>query len=189
MESTTYHINILHFKPNDSCSMKWPRFRSMRKMEMVRVKFCVTLFSVYSQRHGWIECTCSKLTFAVLAVIRWTEISVFAFTRVATRRFIGAEGIETTYWCAGPLTLVDVWQWTEMNKSKHRHSGVTWASWNLKSPGTRLFDDTPVISLNNCWTNNSFFNLTTAEPSELCIIGPLWRDFSGDRWIPLTKGE
>ena len=34
-----------------------------------------------------------------------------------------------------------------------------------------------------------FFWLTWSESSKICITGPVWRESTGDRWIPLTKGQ
>ena len=55
------------------------------------------------------------------------------------------------------------------------HCSATWASWRQSSSANRLFV-------------NSLFRHTTKETSKLCITGPLWRESTSDRWIPLIKG-
>ena len=55
---------------------------------------------------------------------------------------------------------------------KIRHSDdVTWTSCCLKSPVIRLFADPHQRNI------------------KLRITGPLWREFTGHRWIPRTKGQ
>ena len=57
---------------------------------------------------------------------------------------------------------------------KH-YSDATWASSCLRSPSARVFIEQ--------------FRTNIIETSKVCITGSLWREFLGDRWIPLTKGQ
>ena len=39
------------------------------------------------------------------------------------------------------------------------------------------------------WSFNSLLRLTSKKTQKLLITGALWRKSTGDRWIPLTKGQ
>ena len=43
------------------------------------------------------------------------------------------------------------------------------------------------ITDNSTVSSNSLFGADIKETSKIRVTGPLWWDFTGDRWIPLTK--
>ena len=49
-------------------------------------------------------------------------------------------------------------------------------TYRLLSPAHRLFVQ-------------QFVQATIKEPSKLRVTGPLWGESTGDRWIPITKGQ
>ena len=73
----------------------------------------------------------------------------------------------------------------------------------------QLFRQLSNLTLNNIWSfqwgglsaakwfnhrqfdclSNCLFRMTTKETSKFCIIGPLWEESNGQRWIPLTMGQ
>ena len=68
-------------------------------------------------------------------------------------------------------------------------SDVTWASVSLRSPTTGLF-----VQQDRCNQSPALLALekpvvTSGDGNAFHIAGPLWRESTGDRWIPLTKGQ
>ena len=64
----------------------------------------------------------------------------------------------------------------DWHKKTTVYGDITWVSWYLKSPKTRLF----------------FLNVFEDNPkttSKICVTTSLFWECSGDRWIPSTKGQ
>ena len=95
---------------------------------------------------------------------------------------------------------------------------LLWASWRLKSRASRLFTqpfiqeqikenifalflNVPVDNINICeWLwfreyHRCYINwchviiMTSSNGNIFRVDGPLWEESTGDRWVPLTKGQ
>ena len=67
-------------------------------------------------------------------------------------------------------------QWPIIPSDTDHYSNVTWESRRLRSPATWVFIQ-------------QFIRDNIKETSENRITGRLWRESTGERWIPLTKGQ
>ena len=66
--------------------------------------------------------------------------------------------------------------WGYVKDNRTHYSDVTWVSYHLRSPATWMFVQQFV------WAG-------IKERSKVCITGLLWRESTGNQWIPLTSAS
>ena len=98
--------------------------------------------------------------------LRLTDKYMHQYTQIMACRLFSAESLSE------PMMA-----YCYLDRPGWRHySDVTWALWHLISPDTQELVQ-QIVQAN------------IKETSKVCITGPLWRESTGDWWIPLTKGQ